>query len=122
MIVKNKTNTMQIIAGVDMIWEPGETKEITDKNYLLLIDMNADREKFDILTEKESQIDNTQGEVFIGDISDNGTDTQITEENVSETPKQASESILDKDFVCPKCGKRCRSKIGLISHLKIHDK
>jgi len=54
-----------------------------------------------------------------------GSDEESPEEEVkSEQPEEPEESEEpgEEEHVCPECGKVCKSKSGLLSHIRTHEK
>ena len=41
---------------------------------------------------------------------------------IEAEPKPEPKSEPKNEFVCPVCGKVCKSKLGLIAHMRIHKK
>jgi hypothetical protein len=85
MLIKNTLDTLNVAAGTDLIFEPGEIKDLSEKAVDFIL---ANSEGFKIFIDKK----------------------------VCKEPDVTNVT----DFVCAVCGRKCKSKIGMISHLRTH--
>jgi hypothetical protein len=93
MLIKNTKNTLNAATGTDLIFEPGEVKEVDERIRELAL---------------------TLGEGFV-DVAEEPKEKPKSELNVDIEHKET-----DFPFKCGACGKVCKSKAGLISHLRKH--
>lgn len=102
-----------------LLKQKGQTWEVINTAIL-----KSDMKKCENITENDSKnVEIQQNEVitsngetaedFSGEHLENNSDEQTTIENETENNQT-------QEFICPECGRVCKSQIGLNSHIKTH--